>query len=114
MELKGKAKDDFYKWIHNSEHAKHEYCSYQESSNAPRYEFKYEDVELPEILENTLIIEFFDSVYIYIETWQNDGFCWQVYSNLVEESPKYNNTLKTRPEAQNEAIKKANQIYNEL
>lgn len=61
-----------------------------------------------------LIIDFFDSVGIYIETWEYQGFCWQVNSNLLDESPKYNEALKTRPEAQTEAIKKANQIYNEL
>ncbi len=98
MELTGKCKEDFINFM----------CKTYPDIRWHEYE------NLPNSILNALIIEFFDSVGIYIDTWEYEGFCWQVYSNLVNESPKYNEPLKSRPEAQTEAIKKANQIYNEL
>lgn len=97
-QLTGKARQDFINYICKT-YPNIRWHEYETFTNSMIY---------------ALIIEFFDSVGIYINTWEYQGFCWQIDSNLLEESPKYNEPFKTRPEAQTEAIKKANQIYNEL
>lgn len=83
-------------------------------------QYNYEEfMELPESCQNALIIDFFDSVGIYIlpiyeeyedfakgqmpvtiKTWS----CW-VNEVLIS-------NCKTRQEATNEAIEKANEIFN--
>ena len=62
-----------------------------------------------ETLQNALIIEWFDSVGIYITSDYfelNKGF----YSEILNEN--FEIVKPTRPEALTEAIKKANEIYN--
>lgn len=62
---------------------------------------------LSELFQNALIIEFFDSVGIYIEIIRNEGY----FDYVVMEEWDYG--FETRQEATIQAIKKANNIYNE-
>lgn len=85
MKLTGKAKEDFsYKY---------------NMSNFNEYS---------EVLQNALIIEFFDSVgiYISIEHNQNVGFMY-----ILDECCE--NGFLTRKEAAEKAIEQANLIYND-
>ena len=66
--------------------------------------------DLPEKFKNALIIEWFDSVGIYITSDYfelNKGF----YSEILNSN--FEIIKPTRQEALTEAIKKANEIYNE-
>lgn len=109
MELTGKCKQDFEKWLISFFREKRtDYNNLFTDESILRKFYRKTDVE-----KNALIIEFFDSVEIYIDTWYYDGFCWQVDCYLLEESAKYNEAKNSRPEAQTEAIKKAIEIYNE-
>ena len=93
MILTGKTKEDFILWLNNQ-------------PVAP-YEVMLDDI--PKCYLNALIIEWFDSVGIYITSDYfelNKGFYSEVLdSNFAIVKP-------TRQEALIEAIKKANEIYN--
>ena len=94
MILNGKAKKDFILWLNNQ-------------PVAP-YEVMLDDI--PKCYLNSLIIEWFDSVGIYITSDYfelNKGF----YSEILNEN--FEIVKPTRQEALAEAIKKANEIYNE-
>nr|WP_317633104.1 hypothetical protein [uncultured Flavobacterium sp.] len=86
MKLTGKAKEDFsYKY---------------NMSNFNEYS---------EVLQNALIIEFFDSLGIYILITDFDDYdFWCEFKGL-----SYSILGKTRQEAIEQAIIKANEIYNE-
>jgi len=103
MKLTGKCKEDFLEWFKKSEKIKLH---------------KYEKVEIVfkiqnESYKNALIIEFFDSVGIkvLIDTlhFQN-WFFYKIKNNIniIEDVIMYNSRIK----ATNEAIIKANEIYN--
>lgn len=109
-QLTGKCKEDFEKWL------KGNYNQILHGTNIDTTYF-YDMILLGNIkniesIKNALIIEFFDSVGIYIEPrkygsgWGFDLFGIVKLIHEVELS-------KSRQEAQNKAIKKANQIYNE-
>ena len=68
----------------------------------------------PTIL-NSLIIDLFDSVVIYIEISFYDDCYWtyNIYSNKPVLEKEIANICNNRQEALTEAIKKANEIYNE-
>lgn len=89
MKLTGKCKEAFLK-----------YCKQTES-----FMETYEDIYL-----NALIIEFFDSVgiYITIEPFKN----YQIVYFDVSINFELHSVWKNRHEATNEAIIKANEIYN--
>ena len=94
MILTGKAKEDFILWLNNQ-------------PVAP-YEVMLDDI--PKCYLNSLIIEWFDSVGIYITSDYfelNKGF----YSEILNSN--FASIKPTRQEALTEAIKKANEIYNE-
>lgn len=94
MILNGKAKKDFILWLNNQ-------------PVAP-YEVMLDDI--PKCYLNALIIEWFDSVGIYITSDYfelNKGF----YSEILDSN--FAIVKPTRQEALTEAIKKANEIYNE-
>ena len=101
MILTGKAKKDFSKfYIDNN------------------YDLTINFKNLPEIYQNTLIIEWFDSVGIYIsinyvdfydELRNNTGF--ETYVTNKGLSVKFR-SVSSRQEATLQAIKKANEIYN--
>ena len=92
MILTGKAKKDFSKfYIDNN------------------YDLTINFKNLPEIYQNSLIIEWFDSVGIYITSDYfelNNGF----YSEILDSN--FAIVKPTRQEALTEAIKKANEYYN--
>ena len=96
MILTGKAKKDFSKfYIDNN------------------YDLTINFKNLPEIYQNTLIIEWFDSVGIYINIENLYYQSWWSYKvkiipNIFEEKVM----VKTRQEAIEQAIKNANEIYN--
>lgn len=94
MILTDKTLKDFTFWLYN-EHA-----------------MKIFNIEfMKPLLFNTLIIEFFDSVGIIINITYSMG----VFNyNILGKYPFYRADLfKTRQEATEEAIEKANEIYNE-
>ena len=104
MILTGKAKEDFYKYINIEDYKLFDYVRK-----------KYAN----EIVLNALIIEWFDSVGIYIsinyvdfydELRNNTGF--ETYVTNKGLSVKFR-SVSIRHEAIKQAIKKANEIYNE-
>ena len=100
MILTGKAKEDFEKWLN------------KEMYYLGRHNFEDRDNNIEDLsdnFQNTLIIEWFDSVVIYITSDYfelNKGF----YSEILNEN--FAIVKPTRQEALTEAIKKANEIYN--
>jgi len=103
MILQGKAKDDFEKWFDN------EYpelsCEYNGNFNMPISSY------------NALIIEWFDTVSIYIKIsaikmfYENVLFKGKLENNceVIESSDVW---FKTRSEATAKAVEKAVEIYN--
>lgn len=106
MKLTGKCKEDFFEWLLNT---RNEEMADGEIVYDLYYLTKY---MLPESLQNSLIIEFFDSVGIkiiitptmFIDKWHCDIFGWSNCEIL---------NLPSRPEAINEAIIKANDLHNQ-
>ena len=105
MILTGKAKEDFIKWLRNS---------YPLGAGV----LEWSDIRT--IFLNALIIEWFDSVRIYIIISPSDNPKNWFYTILGEDilSPFYQmhqslDDFENRQEALIEAIKKANEIYNE-
>lgn len=110
MILTGKAKEDFYTWLKTQDD-----------------DFGFIDIEptsinvsfdnLYEILENALIIEWFDSVGIQIEinicSW-NKGYEFSptIYTNFICIGNMSATCCIDRKTATKQAIKKANEIYN--
>ena len=100
MILKGKVKEEFFNWLDN-----------QGVNGIDISNWEFEKFHLlSNVSQNSLIIEWFDSVGIYITSDYfelNKGF----YSEILNEN--FEIVKPTRPEALAEAIKKANEIYNE-
>ena len=94
MILTGKAKLDFEKWL--------------DKQNVAPYKVMFYDI--PIVVQIAYLVEWFDSVGIYVTSDYfelNKGFYSEVLdSNFAIVKP-------TRQEALTEAIKKANEIYNE-
>lgn len=65
------------------------------------------------IILNVLIIEFFDSVGIIINIVNQDLQRWFYYEIKTTERIQGFNLVRTRQEATIQAIKQANDIYNE-
>jgi hypothetical protein len=86
--ITGKAERDFYKWLF-------------EKHNLQPYNI------FNRIFTNALIIEWFDSVGIYINIIGYSKTKWRV---LVRSN--YDEYFNSRQQATEEAIKKANEIYN--
>ena len=106
MILTGKAKEDFENYILN-ENLRHDSEVLISVYNQETLFIDYKDVKKP--LLNALIIEWFDSVGIIITSDYfelNKGF----YSEILESN--FEIIKPTRQEALAEAIKKANEIYN--
>ena len=92
MILNGKTKKDFILWLNNQ-------------PVAP-YEVMLDDI--PKCYLNSLIIEWFDSVGIYINALRYNKQWWKATAEY-----EYAGIFNSRQEALVEAIKKANKIYNE-
>ena len=106
MILTGKAKEDFENYVLNKELG-HDSEVLISVYNQESLFINYNNVK--ETLLNALIIEWFDSVGIYITSDYfelNKGF----YSEILNEN--FEIVKPTRQEALTEAIKKANEIYN--
>ena len=105
--LTGKAKKDFENYVLNKELG-HDSEVLINVYNQETLFIDYKDVK--KTLLNALIIEWFDSVGIYITSDYfelNKGF----YSEILDSN--FAIVKPTRQEALTEAIKKANEIYNE-
>ena len=100
MILTGKAKEDFKKWLN------------KEMYYLGRHNFEDRDNNIEDLsdnFQNTLIIDWFDSVGIYI-TFDNFDLNKCFYSEISN----YNNfsTVGNRQECAKNSILKANEIYN--
>ena len=100
MILTGKAKEEFFNWLDN-----------QGVNGIDISNWEFEKFQLlSNVSQNSLIIEWFDSVGIIITSDYfelNKGF----YSEILDSN--FEIVKPTRQEAFTEAIKKANEIYNE-
>ena len=100
MILNGKAKEEFFNWLDNQG------VNGIDISNWEFEKFHF----LSNVSKNSLIIEWFDSVGIYISSYGFE-FTKEFYSEIT--SDNFSVIKPTRQEALTEAIKKANEIYNE-
>ena len=108
--LNGKAKEEFLKY-------------YKKKDNIKLFEFEKVEIVFnlqKELYKNALIIEWFDSVGIYVNIHSdfNPPFIFG-YSTRSEVYNKRNaigiqNKFEYRTEATTKAIEKANEIYNNL
>lgn len=98
MKLTGKAKEGFLEFIH---------------INEDRFQ-NYNFYKLDESMQNALIIEWFDSVGIYISTGYVCGDYKFSLKNEIKE-PKFQEAYnyESLQEATEKAIEHANLIYNE-
>lgn len=100
IQLNGKCKEKFLEWYNKEYRGYHFYdtCNFSELSN---------------VLQNALIIEFFDSIEIIIQMHNVcDDWWFRVKSKTKTiKSEKYNE-YKNRQQATIQAIEKANDLYN--
>lgn len=107
MKLTGKCKEAFleYYWQTKIKPLKIKIC-------------KREDLEeffgtISELFQNALIIDFFDSVGIYIIITIDFDFCYNIYEDGNTTEPLYYEIdFSQRADCTTEAIKKANEIFN--
>jgi len=98
MKLTDKAKTDFEYYIYSNDKV---------SSTTNDYGWNIESFyELTPTFQNALIIEWFDSTWIYVNVLRYDDK-WKM---IVEGQFRY--IFDSRQEALNEAISKANELYN--
>jgi hypothetical protein len=117
MILNGKAKNDFLEWVQN----KSQYISFSSQfiiyENSARGEFLWygNEVNLLEDtrLFNALIIEWLDSVGVYIFINNDFQFGYSIYEDGNTYPTKTKIDFSTRQEATTEAIKKANELINQ-
>lgn len=105
MELTGKCKEEFEKWLL--------YCGvYGE------YEYHLDEdllshfKNLKTSMQYGVYVDFFDSVGIYIE--DKIDSCAKDFRYLATVNFKTKDAYNTRPEARIVAIEKANEIYNKI
>ena len=102
MKITGKTKEAFEKWLEDTDNL----CG-------------LDLFQLPDTCIDTLIIEFFDSVGIYIWTMPSlrveTKWTFRVFKTLLEDYVNQHAYIyNTRQEATGKAIEKANEIYNEM
>ena len=109
IQLNGKCKEKFLEWYWNEWFDDKERNYYEEKEIAVKALYTTDTVFL-----NALIIEFFDSIEIIIQIHNVcDDWWFRVKSKTKTiKSEKYNE-YKNRQQATIQAIKKANEIYNE-
>lgn len=93
MKLTGKCKEEFFK-------------------NSRYNDFGFERLDEP--CQNALIIEFLDTVGIYISIIKTKDLCQFVLEDDFKNYHQRSNDFNSRPEATNVAIEKSNEIYNML
>ena len=96
MKLTGKSKEKFIFWMCQN----HEYARW--------YEFE----KMPESCQNALMIEFFDSVGIYISIINTKYLHQFILEDDFKNYHQRNNDSISRDEATNAAIEKANSLFN--
>lgn len=100
MKLTGKCKKDFEKWFFNNYGI--------EEASFVRGEGGF--FNLPQSMQYGVLVDFFDSVGIYINAFSPDYFEIHTGWDVVMNEGKVD---RSRSEAREEAIKKFNKIYNE-
>ncbi len=103
--LIGKAKEDFENYVLNK-NLGHDSEVLISVYNQETLFIDYKDVK--KTLLNALIIEWFDSVGIYINALRYNKQWWKAIAEY-----EYARIFNSRQEALTKAIKKANKIYNE-
>jgi len=104
--LTDQCKEAFEKWLYDWEISKG--CFPLFDANDHEQEFN----ALPFSMQWGVYLEFFDSVGIYVNiAGRVDLFWGNIY--VGDKSGSAQRTQKSRPEAQTEAITKANEIFNE-
>ena len=102
MILNGKVKEEFFNWLDN-----------QGVNGIDISNWEFEKFHLlSNVSQNSLIIEWFDSVWIHIcvtPIFPVEKYGYSFSVDLETEYVKFN----SRQEATEQAIKKANEIYNE-
>lgn len=98
MKLTGKCKQDFEKWYKQT--SKQNYINYGMFLN------------MPLVFQYSVYLDFFDSVGLQVViNWESgDGF--EFWVTGYGWNTNYTDHIPTRPEARNQAIAKANEIYN--
>ena len=98
MKLTGKCKEDFENWYRKQTPEMGYWYSILNFNNLP-FSMKY-----------GVYVDFFDSVGLIVEAQR----CLNGYKYYVTSTPKYFQAFeyKTRQEAREKAIEKANEIYN--
>jgi hypothetical protein len=101
MELTGKCKIDFEKWLRPSINSDYRF------GQALTANFEV----LPPSMRYGVYVDFFDSVGIYIEI---DHYTYDAWTaEIFNPEPSFQSIMReTRNESQTEAIEKANEIYN--
>ena len=103
MLLTGKAEEDFFNWLDNQG---------VNGINICNWEFEKFHL-LSNVSQNSLIIEWLDSVGIYINSSGLTLSKTFISDVSVNNNCEYNyDGFRTRKEATEQAIKKANEIYN--
>ena len=105
MILTGKAKEDFFNWLDN-----------QGVNGIDISNWEFEKFHsLSNVSKNSLIIEWFDSVKLFIEIsfFNDDYWTYNVYTDHVILEKEQANICQNREDAIKQAIVKANNIYNE-
>ena len=101
MELTGKCKKEFEKWILNDDDDSEEYRFGQNLST------NFE--KLPSSFKHGVLVDYFDSVGIDIEIYTTiHGFDFMIKTNI------FGGYFETRAEARTAAIEKADELRNEV
>ncbi len=99
MILTGKAKEDFINWK-NKNYPNEYYCTF---------------TSMPEISKFALIIEWFESLGIYIGVFRYPSeYVYEIHSSKNKKINCSGCSYDTRLDATSEAIAKANEIYNSI
>ena len=106
MELTGKCKEEFKKWLN---------VNYKDCGVVPHSIDVYWSVfdlfyKLPKSMQYGLLEDYFDSVLIRISINQHNGAYWYDIQSPFFEFGK----VKTRTESRTAAIEKANELRNEV
>ena len=108
MILTGKAKEEFFNWLDN-----------QGVNGIDISNWEFEKFQLlSSVSQNSLIIEWFDSVGIYIfidsvKSYKKRSWRFHIAMNDLDRNIREEFYMDNRSEITYKAIKKANEIYNE-
>jgi len=109
--LIGKAKKDFYKWYKENIHISKLDTFFNQEKAKDLFQIHF--ISQSETFKNAIVIEWLDSVGIYVEITRldtdNPALCWfySVQGSEINKEP-----LNTRNQATIKAIEEAVKIYN--